>query len=903
MASFLSQASSYFGRTHIASTYTIDDAVPAVHAGLWKIQRASRKASAAPAAAAGAGASGSAAASASSNGSGRDVVSVWSHAFTARGQERVAVAEMLKKEAASLTRLRHPCVLETVEPLEETRSELIFATEPVLAPLSAALLSGESAGRAADGVQLDEVEIQKGVLQVARALEFLHTAKMVHGNLNTDAVLINAKGDWKLAGFSFLTPLAGANSAAPAWSLDYDPSLPPQLSRDFNYVAPEYALDERLEPANDMYSLGCLVFAIHSRGSPPFRNRNAITNIRANAEELGTKLGDPAWARLGKDVLELLSTLLTRFPGARPSAAEFQNSQYFNNVLVRTLKFMERDNFAGRTKEERVQFLKGLLKIMDQFSHRLQHRKVLPALLELMNDRTLLPFILPNVFVISQNLSSIEFTSNVLPRLKPLFSVQDPPQNQLILLDQIELFVTKTTPPIFREEVTPLLYSALEAEQVMVQERALQTVPRLCEILEFSHVKEVLFPNIAKLFSKTKVLSCKISTLMCFHSMIGVLDKFTLTEKLVPILARVKTREPSVMIAILAVHEAMAKKVDRETLAVAIIPQLWAMSMGAQLTADQFQRFMKTVREMGERVEKEHMLHLREQRNMQEHTESYVGAGANGRAAGGGSLGGGVTGIGSSGEIDFATLVGGGPTSSAARAEVPRDAAATSADPFGWDDLGSTSNTPAAVTPALTPSHTGSLGRPAAVTPALTPSHTGTLGRPAATSAALPAFAAPPLATRSALAPPPSSSPRPSLQAAYSSSSLGGSSTSAAPPGWAGSTLAPAPRNSLPPAAPASTSGPNYNLNLEPASGFGSTALAPSSFGSLPPLQPQTSSLGFSSLAPAPAPAAPPKAPAALSGPPGWGGAVLQPTARAGSSAPKAGAAGNNAWDDFDPLR
>ena len=96
-------------------------------------------------------------------------------------------------QAASLTRLRHPCVLETVEPLEETRSELIFATEPVLAPLSAALLSGESAGRAADGVQLDEVEIQKGVLQVARALEFLHTAKMVHGNLNTDAVLINAK--------------------------------------------------------------------------------------------------------------------------------------------------------------------------------------------------------------------------------------------------------------------------------------------------------------------------------------------------------------------------------------------------------------------------------------------------------------------------------------------------------------------------------------------------------------------------------------------------------------------------------------------------------------------------------------------------------------------------------------
>lgn len=110
--------------------------------------------------------------------------------------------------------------------------------------------------------------------------------------------------------------------------------------------------------------------------------------------------------------------------------------------------------------------------------------------------------------------ASIEFTSNVLPKLKPLFSLQDPPQNQckklflrftyqlksksaVILLEQIELFVSKTSPTVFREQVTPLLYSSLESEQAMVQERALQTVPRLCEVLEYSHVKEVLFPKIA----------------------------------------------------------------------------------------------------------------------------------------------------------------------------------------------------------------------------------------------------------------------------------------------------------------------------------------------------------------------------------------------------------------------
>lgn len=76
--------------------------------------------------------------------------------------------------------------------------------------------------------------------------------------------------------------------------------------------------------------------------------------------------------------------------------------------------------------------------------------------------------------------------------------------------------MTKTTPPIFREEVTPLLYSALEAEQVMVQERALQTVPRLCEILEFSHVKEVLFPNIAKVRVARSVIAAR--SLICGRS-------------------------------------------------------------------------------------------------------------------------------------------------------------------------------------------------------------------------------------------------------------------------------------------------------------------------------------------------------------------------------------------------
>lgn len=87
-------------------------------------------------------------------------------------------------------------------------------TEAVTASLSSLLQekdeqerSGGPGGRSsryvtedADGVrrrreiEIDELEIQKGLLQISKALEFLHdNAGLVHGNLTPDAVLINAK--------------------------------------------------------------------------------------------------------------------------------------------------------------------------------------------------------------------------------------------------------------------------------------------------------------------------------------------------------------------------------------------------------------------------------------------------------------------------------------------------------------------------------------------------------------------------------------------------------------------------------------------------------------------------------------------------------------------------------------
>jgi SCY1-like protein 2 len=125
------------------------------------------------------------------------------------------VVERLKKEASSLARLRHPSILELVEPVEDTRGGgLQFATETVTASLSGLLVEMDEEERASGvrgrtsryatepsegsrkkrDVEIDELEIQKGLEQISKALEFLHdNAGLVHGNLTPDAIFINTK--------------------------------------------------------------------------------------------------------------------------------------------------------------------------------------------------------------------------------------------------------------------------------------------------------------------------------------------------------------------------------------------------------------------------------------------------------------------------------------------------------------------------------------------------------------------------------------------------------------------------------------------------------------------------------------------------------------------------------------
>jgi SCY1-like protein 2 len=90
------------------------------------------------------------------------------------------------------------------------------------------------------------------------------------------------------------------------------------------------------------------------------------------------------------------------------------------------------------------------------------------------------------------------------------------------------------------------------------------------------------------------------------------LDKFTVQEKVVPLLRAIKTKEPAVMMAALGVFQQVGKTADTDFLATEVLPTLWSFSLGPLLNLRQFQAFMKLIKAVSLRIEQEQIKKLQE---------------------------------------------------------------------------------------------------------------------------------------------------------------------------------------------------------------------------------------------------------------------------------------------------
>lgn len=180
----------------------------------------------------------------------------------------------------------------------------------------------------------------------------------------------------------------------------------------------------------------------------------------------------------------------------------------------------------------------------------------------------------------------------------------------------------------------------MESPTHSIVDAALKTLPAILPVLDFSTLKNDLFPVIAAVFSKTSSLGIKVRGLEAFAILCGwkeeafaadglngmpgttesqakssgnaVLDKYTIQEKVVPLLKAIKTKEPAVMMAALNVFRQVGKIADSDYLAIDVLPILWSFSLGPLLNLQQFGQFMGLIKSVSSQIEQEHSRKLKE---------------------------------------------------------------------------------------------------------------------------------------------------------------------------------------------------------------------------------------------------------------------------------------------------
>ncbi|CAG2195971.1 SCYL2 [Mytilus edulis] len=422
-------------------------------------------------------------------------------------RDKELIVETLKKGISQLTRLRHPKILSVLHPLEESRETLAFATEPVFSCLANVLNKHDNmpSPLPADfkDYKLYEVEIKHGLLQLAEGLAFLHNdVKMVHCNICPESIIINKNGSWKIAGFDCCIPNSNQQSdpsfanAEPTFPYrEWDPDLPSIIQPCLDYLAPEFALTMTCCRGSDMFSIGVLIHAIFNYGKPLYECNNQLSMFKKYSEEL-RKFRSSLLGNVPVELHEYVKLLLNTEPSVRPDSDQLTKIPYFEDVGSMTLQFM--DTLFQRDNLQKSHFFKGLPKIIEKLPKRVNLQRILPALTKECVNADMIPFVLPSILLMAEQVTEKEYMMFIFPELKPMFKIKEPIQILLLFMQNMNLLLKKTPQSEIRNHVLPMIYQALDQNSPQLQEICLNIIPTFAELIDFSSLKSHILPRIKR---------------------------------------------------------------------------------------------------------------------------------------------------------------------------------------------------------------------------------------------------------------------------------------------------------------------------------------------------------------------------------------------------------------------
>jgi eukaryotic-like serine/threonine-protein kinase len=171
--------------------------------------------------------------------------------------------ERFRREARAVAQLAHPNIVTVIDRGEqEGRQYIVFE-----------YIDGQNLKELSAGGPLDPDDAIRLALQVARALSFAHERGLVHRDVKPQNVLLNDDGQAKVTDFGI------------ARSLDvHGVTQTGTVLGTSDYIAPEQARGQKVDPKTDIYSLGAVLYELLT-GEVPYKGDNFVAVAMRHVNE------------------------------------------------------------------------------------------------------------------------------------------------------------------------------------------------------------------------------------------------------------------------------------------------------------------------------------------------------------------------------------------------------------------------------------------------------------------------------------------------------------------------------------------------------------------------------------------------------------------------------------------
>nr|XP_057944093.1 serine/threonine-protein kinase 36 isoform X2 [Doryrhamphus excisus] len=170
--------------------------------------------------------------------------------------------QSLKKEIDIMTNLQHPNIVKLFDSFE-TETDVVVVTE---------YAEGQLFQIIEDDGSLPESQVREIACQLVSALYYLHSRRILHRDMKPQNILFDKNGGVKLCDFGF------------ARAMSVSTMVLTSIKGTPLYMSPELVAEKPYDHTADLWSLGCILYELHT-GAPPFYTNSIFHLVQLIVKE------------------------------------------------------------------------------------------------------------------------------------------------------------------------------------------------------------------------------------------------------------------------------------------------------------------------------------------------------------------------------------------------------------------------------------------------------------------------------------------------------------------------------------------------------------------------------------------------------------------------------------------